>query len=86
MKLKFLTAIMLITISLSFMGCTTNDMEALPKDLPKDDVFSDVYSYVDPETGVNYLIYNDYHAAGITVRLNADGTPYVTPVNEISEE
>lgn len=86
MKSKFLAAIMLITISLSFMGCTINDVEAIPKDLPKDDVFSDVYSYVDPETGVNYLIYNDYHAAGITVRLNADGTLYITPVDKANEE
>lgn len=46
----------------------------------------EIYLYIDPETGVNYLVYDAYNAGGITVRLNADGTPYVTPLNETSEE
>lgn len=37
---------------------------------------------IDKETGVNYILYsNNYkHADGITPRLNADGTPYVSEV------
>ena len=34
-----------------------------------------VYTYIDPETGVNYFIRSN---GGITLRVNADGTPYVT--------
>lgn len=65
--------------------CTTSKYTTVEA-LPKDNIFSDVYSYVDPETGVNYLIYSDYQAGGITVRLNADGTPYVTSLDKVSEE
>ena len=36
---------------------------------------------VDKETGVNYIVYIDYKQGGITPRLNADGTPYVSEVN-----
>jgi uncharacterized protein YxeA len=35
---------------------------------------------VDEETGVNYIQYNSYNKGGLTVRLNADGTPYVSEV------
>lgn len=34
--------------------------------------------YIDKETGVNYIVYDGYTSGGITVRLNADGTPYVS--------
>lgn len=38
-----------------------------------------IYDYMDPETGVHYLIYDGYNAAsGMTVRYNADGTIMVT--------
>ena len=36
---------------------------------------------VDKETGVNYVVYSGYKNGGVTVRLNADGTPYVSEVN-----
>ena len=38
------------------------------------------YIYVDKETGVNYIVYSAYYKGGITPRLNADGTPYVSEV------
>lgn len=34
--------------------------------------------YIDPETGVNYLIYDGGYDGGITVRYNADGSIMVT--------
>jgi uncharacterized lipoprotein NlpE involved in copper resistance len=37
--------------------------------------------YVDEKTGVNYIKYIDVYGGGITPRLNADGTPYVSEVN-----
>ena len=37
---------------------------------------------VDKETGVNYIVRNYYQESTvITVRLNADGTPFVSEVN-----
>ena len=44
----------------------------------------DVDSYeilVDKETGVNYIVFFSLRKGGITPRLNADGTPYVSEVN-----
>lgn len=34
--------------------------------------------WVDEETGVNYVVYHNGYAGGITQRLNADGTVYVS--------
>ena len=44
--------------------------------------FSDNYMaiYVDRETGVNYLFSSCGNAGGLTVLVNPDGTPVVTPV------
>ena len=44
--------------------------------------------FVDPDTGVHYLMYSDYNylykvgSSGITPRLNSDGTIMVTPKEE----
>lgn len=36
-----------------------------------------VYDYVDPDTGVHYLVYCGYRKGGITTRLNPDGSVMV---------
>ena len=36
--------------------------------------------YVDKQTGVNYLFHASGYAGGLTVLLNRDGTPVVTPI------
>ena len=36
--------------------------------------------WVDRETGVNYLLYQSGYAGGMTVLLDAEGKPVVTPV------
>lgn len=36
--------------------------------------------WVDKQTGVNYLFHASGYAGGLTVLLNRDGTPVVTPV------
>ena len=41
--------------------------------------------WVDKATGVNYLYHASGNAAGLTVLLNADGTPVVTPVSRYEE-
>lgn len=46
-----------------------------------------IQTIVDPTTGVNYFIYDgDYYKDSLVVRVNVDGTPYVTSMDEISEE
>ena len=35
---------------------------------------------VDRQTGVNYLFVSSGYAGGLTVLLNRDGTPVVTPI------
>ena len=63
----------------------------------KDERFIKVYSQssfatgnvavlVDKETGVNYLFSSSGNAGGLTVLLNRDGTPVVTPVPNDYEE
>lgn len=38
---------------------------------------------VDKVTGVNYLMTRSSYAAGLTVLLDSEGKPVITPVNEI---
>ena len=54
-----------------------------------DNRFEKVYSqgvvnvveiWVDRETGVNYLFHGSGSAGGLTVLLDADGKPVITPV------
>ena len=37
---------------------------------------------VDKETGVNYLYRSSGYSGGLTVLLNKDGTPVVTPIEK----
>ena len=41
---------------------------------------------VDRQTGVNYLFVHSADAGGLTVLLNRDGTPVVTPIPNDNEE
>lgn len=59
--------------------------------MAKDERFEKVYSqgvlttmeiWVDKETGVNYLFHQSGNAAGMTVLLDKDGKPVITPVDE----
>ena len=38
--------------------------------------------WVDKETGVNYLYHSTGYSGGLTVLLDKDGKPVVTPVEE----
>ena len=42
--------------------------------------------WVDKETGVNYFWHHSGHAGGLTVLLNADGTPVITPKSQLTED
>ena len=45
-----------------------------------DGIFGSNEIWVDKQTGVNYLYHVSGNAGGLTVLLNRDGTPVVTPV------
>ena len=59
--------------------------------MAKDKRFEKTYSqgagtievWVDKETGVNYLYHGSGYSGGLTVLLDADGKPVVTPVEEV---
>ena len=50
--------------------------------------FSDNYMaiYVDRQTGVNYLFTQNGYAGGLTVLVDAQGKPIVTPLSQLREE
>jgi len=59
--------------------------------MAKDERFEKVYSqgvlttmeiWVDKETGVNYLFHQSGNAAGMTVLLDKNGKPVITPVKD----
>lgn len=58
--------------------------------MPKEKRFEKIYSqsagsteiWVDKETGVNYLFHSSGYAGGLTVLVNKDGSPVVTPVED----
>ena len=45
-----------------------------------DGAFGSNEIWVDRQTGVNYLFHASGYAGGLTVLLNRDGTPVVTPI------
>jgi hypothetical protein len=45
-----------------------------------DGAFGSNEIWVDKQTGVNYLFHASGYAGGLTVLLNRDGTPVVTPI------
>lgn len=69
--MKKLVVILMVWCSL-LVGCST-DFEKV-----EGNKTNEIQVYVDPETGVNYLIYEAYNKGGITVRYNADGSIMVT--------
>lgn len=58
--------------------------------MSKDKRFEKVYSqgmgtmeiWVDKETGVNYLYHASGYSGGMTVLLDKDGKPVITPITE----
>lgn len=79
---KIVSLILVITIML-LVACS--DVEYAEADTQIEYIQDEAMFriYVDEETGVNYISYyhKPYDRGGITVRLNADGTPYVSGVN-----
>lgn len=74
---KIISLILVIAIIL-LVGCAETTEADTQIDYIQDNW--DYTIVVDKETGVNYIKYWDTRAGGLTVRLNADGTPYVSGV------
>ena len=59
--------------------------------MAKDRKFQKTYSqgcgslqvWVDKETGVNYLFVSSGYAGGLTVLLDREGKPVITPINDL---
>lgn len=76
---KIISLILVIAIALLVACAETTEADT------QTEYIQDVYNYyeiiVDKETGVNYIVHDFKYEYGITPRLNADGTPYVSEVN-----
>ena len=80
---KIVSLILVITIML-LVGCEDVSQSDIQTKYIQDYEGSpdeEKYSIrVDKETGVNYIVFDGFRSGAITVRLNADGTPYVSEV------
>lgn len=73
-KFLFVIVIAIIVIA-SCTGCATNNTNKV-RETSNSSIVED---FVDPKTGVHYLLFERRYRGGITPRLNADGTIMVTP-------
>ena len=78
MRKKIICFILTLTIVM-LTACGNTDAENKTKYIQ--DYNSKFKIFIDKETGVNYIIFRSDSKAGMTVRLNKDGTPYVSEVN-----
>ncbi len=80
---KILLLICLIFM-VSLTGCSfekVTEQKTVPE-VSYNNYDSNVYVYVDPETGVNYLIYTNVYKGGITVRYNSEGKIMISDVSK----
>lgn len=75
MKKKFICLIMGVLICIGLTACEVPDVQCSDNGSTVEIYNSDIYEFVDPETGVHYLRSVRY---GITPRLNSDGTVMIT--------
>lgn len=90
MKYKVLLLTLVGALALCFTGCEELDefeaeMEENEKTVDSKDSLW-VYEYIDPDTGVHYLLYDDGNSGGMTIRYNADGTIMVGEKTETETE
>ena len=78
MRKKIICFILTLTIVM-LTACGNTDAETKTKYIQ--DYNSKFGIFVDKDTGVNYVYVGTGYGEAITVRLNADGTPYVSEVN-----
>ena len=76
---KKIICFILVAVMVVLTACGNVDAENKTKYIQ--DYNSKFKIFVDKETGINYIIFDGIYAGGMTVRLNKDGTPYVSEVN-----
>ena len=74
---KIIAIICCAVFVLCLVGCTNAEDKNNETQMTRVDAGTCVYTYVDKETGVNYLIYDGAYSGGIFPRYNADGSLYV---------
>ncbi len=83
MKKRMLFVVFCMMLLVILVGCSLEDFESnsevtpVSSDILTSDGYSDVCDYVDPDTGVHYLIFYGYRKGGIAPRLNPDGSVMV---------
>ena len=71
MKKLFILALPILLLG----SCAS--VESDSKEVINEDKYADVRTYTDPDTGIQYLLYDTYKGGGITVRVDVDGKPYL---------
>lgn len=74
---RFIAILFLFVFIILLTSCTEENKERAVQKKTSD---IGIIDYVDPDTGVHYLIYSRGYQGGITVRYNADGTIMVDPI------
>ena len=89
MKRMILVIMMVTALSLTACGQQTNDEVNTQKETIWENdmtyLSNNVYTYVDPETGVNYLVFHGYNCAGMSVRYDKTGNIMITNDMTINE-
>lgn len=78
MKRKLILLVTMIIFVFLLVGCVTNVSEASDNKAIERVSDRSIYEYVDPDTGVHYLIYSEASSragmGGMAPRLNSDGS------------
>lgn len=77
MNNKIIAAAIALAIALAIATLSGCVKETSASELTENKYPGYVYVYVDPGTGVEYLIWKGSYSGGITPRLNADGSAKV---------
>lgn len=83
MKKIILTLLLCICVCFAIVGCTVPQGTNTSNEGSTSKIYnSDIYEFVDPDTGVHYWIYSHSGGysgmGGMTPRLNSDGTVMTT--------
>lgn len=85
---KLIIAILALALILCLVGCEASETPTESKTQLVEGEKWVISIWTDEETGVQYIIYHGYKNSdlgGITPRLNADGTLYITEESEDTE-
>ena len=83
---NLLAFICCFAVAVVALSCLISSLFRLSSDVVEDQPSipssssNNCFIWVDPDTGVNYVIYTNYCKAGMSVRYNSDGSVFVTPI------